>query len=68
MLEFFPRERLDFGEKIKWRRREGKKEGREGLIFFPRGREGGGELKRERRLAFFSCQLETCLPSITPKP
>ena len=35
----------------------GKGEG-EGLIFFTSGREGGGELKRERRLDFFHANLK----------
>ena len=49
--------RLDFGEEGKGKRK-GKGKGREGLIFFPRGREGGGELKRERRLDFFPADLK----------
>ena len=30
----------------------------EGLIFFTKGREGGGELKKERRLDFFPANLK----------
>ena len=39
----FPKERLDFGEQDHVGQK-GKGKGREGLIFFPMGREGGGEL------------------------
>ena len=41
------------------KKRKGEGKGRNGLIFFPSGRERGGKLKRERRLDFFPCQLET---------